>query len=452
MTTTKPRRLKLTATLAAASLAVAACGASGPSASTAPGASATAAASQGASQSAAAGAGITMQMWGRSVDQKVYEAIVDQWNSSHDNKIELTLIPPAEYIARVAAAAGGGQLPDLLDVDLIYMPDFIDQGLLQPITDKVNAYPKKSDLSPGHVQVSTSDDGQIYGVPFYVDASSLFWNKDLYKKAGLDPEKGPTTWAEVADHAKKIDALGGDVNGFYFAGGGAGPNAYTYLPQIWAAGGDVIDYTAHKATMTSDPIVREAFQYYSDLYKAGLMPESAKAEDGSTWLATFATGNIGIQPLGGGWGIRGVAEQNKDLDFGVTYLPGKQSGQTASFAGGDTIGVTTAAQDVNAAWEFIEWSLSDEVQLEIYAKNGAFTSRTDLASNQYSDADPRYVLNNEALKNGQTPRTLGYNEIFNDVNGPWLAAIRRAVFDGDVDGALTAGQDGIQAILDSHYR
>jgi multiple sugar transport system substrate-binding protein len=107
---------------------------------------------------------------------------------------------------------------------------------------------------------------------------------------------------------------------------------------------------------------------------------------------------------------------------------------------------------VNAAWEFIEWSLSDEVQLELYAKNGAFTSRTDLASNQYSDADPRYVLNNEALKNGGTPRTLGYNEIFNDVNGPWLAAIRRAVFDGDVDGALQAGQEGIQAILDSHYQ
>lgn len=449
MTGSKARRWTLAA--AAVALVLAACGSSTPPASTAPGASATGAASQAPSGSAGTGSGITMQMWGRSVDQKVYEAIVNEWNSTHDNQIELTLIPPAEYIARVAAAAGGGALPDLLDVDLIYMPDFIEQGLLQPITDKVNAYPKKADLSPGHVQVSTSDDGQIYGVPFYVDASSLFWNKDLYKKAGLDAEKGPTSWAEVTEHAKKIDALGGDVNGFYFAGGGAGPNAYTYLPQIWAAGGDVIDYTAHKATMATDPVVKEAFQYYADLYKAGLMPESAKAEDGTTWLGTFATGNIGIQPLGGGWGIRGVIEQNPDLDFGVTYLPGKSSGQTASFAGGDTIGVTTAAKDVNAAWEFIEWSLSDEVQLEIYAKNGAFTSRTDLVSNKYSDADPRYVLNNDALKNGQTPRTLGYNEIFNDVNGPWLAAIRKAVFDGDVDGALADGQAAIQAILDSHY-
>ncbi len=449
MSRTSPRRWTVAAVSLVAVLVFAACGAAAtPAPSSVPAASPTAA----ASPNATAAAGITMQMWGRSVDQKVYEAIVAEWNKTHPNKIELTLIPPAEYIARVAAAAGGGELPDLLDVDLIYMPDFIDQGLLQPITDKVNGYAHKADLSPGHVQVSTTNDGQIYGVPFYVDASSLFWNKDLYKQAGLDPEKPPTTWAEVAEHAKKIRALGGDTYGFYFAGGGAGPNAYTYLPQIWAAQGDVIDYIAHKATMTTDPTVKEAFQYYSDLWKAGVMPDSAKAEDGSTWLKTFATGKIGIQPLGGGWGIRGVIEQNPNLNFGVTYLPGKTSGQTSSFAGGDTIGVTKAAKSVDAAWEFIEWSLSDEVQLEIYAKNGAFTSRTDLASNKYSDADQRYVLNNQALKNGQTPRTLGYNEIFNDVNGPWLAAIRRAVFDGDVSGGLAAGQDAIQAILDSHYK
>ena len=114
--------------------------------------------------------------------------------------------------------------------------------------------------------------------------------------------------------------------------------------------------------------------------------------------------------------------------------------------------MTKAAKNLDAAWEFIEWSLSDDVQLEIYAKNGAFTSRTDLADNKYSNADPRYVLNNQALKQGATPRTLGYNEIFNDVNGPWLATIRKAVFDGDVDGAIAAGDKAIQAILDNHYK
>jgi multiple sugar transport system substrate-binding protein len=460
---TRPRTWTLGALTLVATMVAAACSSGTPTATPKPSGTTTATQPAAATGTPATGAtavssatpaagGTTLTMWGRNVDEKVYTAIKDKWNATHPNQIELTIIPANEYIARIAAAASGGGLPDLLDVDLIYMPDFIDQKLFQPITDKVNAYAHKADLSPGHVQVSTSDDGQIYGVPFYVDASSLFWNKDLYAKAGLDPEKGPTSWAEVMDHAKKIRALGGDTYGFYFAGNAAGPNAYTYLPQMWAAGGDVIDYTNHKATMSSSAQVKEALQYYQDLYKAGVMPESVKAEGGDTWLKTFASGKIGIQPLGGGWGIRGVAEQNPSMKFGVTYLPGKTSGQKASFAGGDTIAITKSAKDLDAAWEFIEWSLSDDVQLEIYAKNGAFTSRTDLADNKYSQADPRYVLNNQALKQGQTPRTLGYNEIFNDVNGPWLAAIRKAVFDGDVDGAVAAGDKAIQTILDTHYK
>jgi multiple sugar transport system substrate-binding protein len=395
---------------------------------------------------------ITMQMWGRNVDPVVYEALVAEWNATHANQIELTLIPSADYVARVAAAASGGELPDLLDVDLIYMPDFINQGLFQPITDQVNANPHKADLSPGHMAVSTTEDGQIYGVPFLVDASSLFWNKELYAQAGLDPEKGPTTWQEVIDHARAIRALGGDTYGFYFAGACPGCNAYTYLPQIWAAGGDVIDYATHTATMVSDPIVKEAFQYYKTMWDEGLVPEGAAAENGATWQTTFATGTIGIQPLGGGWGIRGVITNNPDLDFGVTALPGKEAGQSSSFAGGDVIAVTNSAQDVNAAWEFIEWTLTDEVQIEVYAKNGSFTSRTDLADNKYSSADPRYVVNNQALINGKTPVTLGYNEIFNDLNGPWIGSIQTGILGGDLDGGLQAGNDGIQAILDSYYQ
>ena len=395
---------------------------------------------------------ITMQMWGRNVDEVVYNALIEEWNASHANQIELTIIPSADYVARVAAAASAGELPDLLDVDLIYMPDFINQGLFQPITDQVNGYANKDALSPGHVAVSTTADGQIYGVPFYVDASSLFWNKDLYAAAGLDPEKGPTTWQQVMDDAAAIRALGGDTYGFYFAGACAGCNAYTYLPQIWAAGGDVIDYETHTATIGTDPVTREAFEYYKSMVDAGLVPEGAKAEDGSTWMSTFASGNIGIQPLGGGWGIRGVASQNPDMNFGVTALPGKEDGQTASFAGGDTIAVSSSAQSVDAAWEFIEWTLSDDVQVGIYAKNGAFTSRTDLANNEYAAADPRLVANNEVLVTGDTPNTLGYNEIFNDKNGPWIAAIQTGIFGGDLDGALSSANDSIQGILDQYYQ
>jgi multiple sugar transport system substrate-binding protein len=203
--------------------------------------------------------------------------------------------------------------------------------------------------------------------------------------------------------------------------------------------------------MADDPIVREAYEYYKTMWDEGLIPEGARAENGSTWIDTFASGKIGIQPLGGGWGISGVIAQNPDLNFGVTALPGKEAGQSASFAGGDTIGITHSAGDPDGAWEFIEWVLSEPVQVEIFAKNGAFTSRTDLADNEYAAADGRYVVNNQALASGNTPRTLGYNEIFNDPNGPWLGSIVSAILDGDMDGGLQSGNDAIQDILSQYY-
>jgi multiple sugar transport system substrate-binding protein len=396
--------------------------------------------------------GEAMQMWGRDIDQVLYDALIDTWNAENpDSPIELTIIPRDEYVAKVAAAAAGGALPDLLGIDLIFMPDFINQGLLQPITEQVNGLEHKDAVSPGHIAVSTTDDGEIYAVPFMIDASSLFWNKELFEQAGLDPEKGPETWEEVLEAARAVNALGDDIYGFYFAGACGGCNAYTFLPQIWAAGGDVIDYENHEATLADDPIVREAYEYYKTMWDEGLVPESARAETASTWFTGFAAGEIGILPLGGGWGISSVKAANPDLDFGVTALPGKEAGQTASFAGGDVIALTNDAKDVDAAWAFIEWLLSDEVQLEIYAKNGAFTTRTDLADNEYAAEDMRYVVNNQALATGDTPRTLGYNEIFNDPNGPWQSSIVTAVFDGDLDGGLQSGDDGIQDILDQNY-
>ena len=230
-------------------------------------------------------------------------------------------------------------------------------------------------------------------------------------------------------------------------------NAYTYLPQIWAAGGDVIDYTTHQATMVSDPVVKEAFQYYKTMWDEGLMPEGAKAEDGSTWQTTFATGNIGIQPLGGGWGIRGVIENNPDLNFGVTALPGKEAGQCSSFAGGDTIAVSSSAQNVDAAWEFIEWTLSDDVQTEIYAKNGAFTSRTDLADNKYADGRPaRWWSTTRRSPTARRRARWATTRSSTTRTGRGSRPSRRGIFGGDLDGALQAGNDGIQSILDSHYQ
>ena len=106
-----------------------------------------------------------------------------------------------------------GDVPDILSIDLIFMPDFMKAGFMTDITDKMKGDPNIGRVSPSHIKLATYKD-RLYGVPGTPDVSVLLWNKDLFRKAGLDPEKGPTTMQEVYDDAKKIRALGPDIYGY----------------------------------------------------------------------------------------------------------------------------------------------------------------------------------------------------------------------------------------------
>ena len=126
-------------------------------------------------------------------------------------------------------------------------------------------------LSPSHVRLARYE-GDLYGLPFTAEGSILLYNKNLFEQAGLDPDSPPTTWEELYDAAVAIDALGDDIYGYYFAGSCAGCNAFTYLPLIWASGGDVLNEDGTESTVAVDPTVRAALEFYKQMWDEGLIP------------------------------------------------------------------------------------------------------------------------------------------------------------------------------------
>jgi multiple sugar transport system substrate-binding protein len=89
-----------------------------------------------------------------------------------------------------------------MGLDLIYGPQFTSADQLQPITGMIDeAY--LATASQGHIDVATWED-ELYGVPLYADVSALFWNKDLFQAAGLDPETPPTNLTELHDMAAAL--------------------------------------------------------------------------------------------------------------------------------------------------------------------------------------------------------------------------------------------------------
>lgn len=388
---------------------------------------------------------VTLTMWSRDSNQDFLRELVDMWNSTHPNQIELTIIPAADFVTRVGVASAGGEAPDLLPIDLIYVPAFARAGNLAEIGEFIDGLDYADQLSPSHIHLGEYDGGR-YAVPFAAEGSVLLYNKGLFEQAGLDPEAPPTTWQEIYDAAVAIRALGDDIYGYYFSGACAGCNAFTYLPLIWASGGDVLSEDGLSATVDS-PEVRAALEFYKQMWDEGLIPPSAQADTGTDFLNAFLSGKIGMAGSGA-FSIAVLKNDHPEIDFGLTFLPG-QDGGTSSFAGGDSIAITSSSQYVAESFEFIEWVLSEEIQLEMFAARGQLPLRADLIDNEYSQQDPRLITNAEAMNLGQTPYSFVYNQLFNDANGPWLSMIQTAIFQGDVDGAIATAQQGFTDILES---
>ncbi|MGO4757520.1 extracellular solute-binding protein, partial [Streptomyces sp. 2MCAF27] len=181
--------------------------------------------------------GTKLTMWTRAATRPQSEALVKAYNASHKNKIELTVIPTDDYQAKVGAAAGSRDLPDLFASDVVFVPNYTSSGLFADLTGRIDALPYAKNLAQSHIKAGTYE-GKKYVVPHTLDLSVLFYNKELYRRAKLDPEKPPTSLSDWDRQARAVDALGGDVNGTFFGGNCGGCGVFTWWPSIWAAGED----------------------------------------------------------------------------------------------------------------------------------------------------------------------------------------------------------------------
>jgi multiple sugar transport system substrate-binding protein len=375
----------------------------------------------------------TLSLWARASSSTAAQHMVDLWNASHDDKIELTTIPDNQMVTKLATSVQSGDVPDLISFDLIFMPDFMKAGFLTDLTETLGADPNQAKVAQAFQDLA-SYEGKLYGTGFTPDVSVLLYNKDLFTAAGLDPEQPPTTLAEIQEYATKIHESNPEVAGYYFSGSCGGCNIFTQAPMMWGSGATLLP-TGPDAPVLEGPGVVEVLTMLKEMWEAGVIPESAEGDTGANFMATFETGTVGMQGSGG-FAISSLKANHPEINFGIAPLPGVEEGQKSSFVGGDVIAIPAGAKNLELATEFVTWQLTDEAQLEGLAKNLILPVRTDLADNQYFQEDPRYVTTAEAVGIGQTPYAFHFNDMVNADQSPWLTMLQTAVFDGDVEGAI----------------
>lgn len=423
---------------AGAMLALAACSNSGNGGNT----GSTSGPSPSASAAASAGTdgtddGTKLTLWTRAPLEKQAKLLVAAYNASHKNQVDLTVVPNDDYVAKVGAAAGSKGLPDLFAADIVYVPNWVQQGLFQDLTANINALPYKDAINKGHLSAGTQD-GKEHVLPFVLDLSMLFWNKSLFTEAGLDPNKAPATLDEYAADAKKIQAL--NKPGVYGTATGlncGGCLVFTWFPGIWASGKEVMNPDGTQSLLNSDT-AKKVYSTWKDLWAAGAVLPSSKDEAGPTWTAGFTQGKVGLMFY------PATLLSSTPFDAGVAGIPGVDGG-ASTFVGGDGIGISKDSTKSAQAWNFLAWMMSEDAQVNVLAKDNDVVSRSDLANNKYAAADPRLVTINQVAGKGETPVALHFQEAFNATNSPWLTTVRNAVLgDGTT---VDKDNDQITAVL-----
>ena len=241
--------------------------------------------------------------------------------------------------------------------------------------------------------------GHTYGVPHDIDLAALFYNKDLFIRAGLDGDRPPANLRELHEFAAKLNGLGGGVHGFNF--GGACPDCMfaTAWPMIWASGSKVLNDDGTAALLNS-PDATRVFEFYRPDVRRRPGPPCAKNESGPSWTQAFSEGLVGIQPMGA-TALRNIEEASQ-LQVGVAAIPGLEAASRRSSA------VTCSASAPTARTPTRRGTSSpgrcrSRRRSTSWRRTSNVTVRSDLDGNVYAQQDPRLVTFTQLARKGQTP-------------------------------------------------
>ncbi|WP_191566156.1 ABC transporter substrate-binding protein [Metabacillus idriensis] len=308
---------------------------------------------------------IQLTFWrngGTNLENKAYKEIISAFESAHpDIKINMVSVPYGDYELRLRTEIAAGNQPDVMSIDSPNLALYAESGWLLSIDSYMRSEGNLEDIPSATLEGLIYED-EIYLSPIVESGVALFYNKHLFKKAGLpfpseDPDN-PMTWDEVLEIAKKINNPSENVFGIDPAQGfsdGESP-AYFKIPLLWQFGADVLspDATTADGYLNSNEAL-EALQFYQDLYQKHKVAAVELPPD------PFITGKLAMTVMGS-WSLadfeKNVPEFKFGEDFGIAPLP-KDKNQVVP-NGGWSLGISQKSKYPDEAWEFIQYATSYE--------------------------------------------------------------------------------------------
>jgi sn-glycerol 3-phosphate transport system substrate-binding protein len=327
-----------------------------------------------------------------------------------------------DTITKVLTAVKGGNAPQLSVILAVDMFTLIEEDAIVPFEDLITTDAEKQWLNsfyPAFMENSTTG-GKTYGVPFQRSTPVLYWNKDAFKEAGLDPEVPPATWDEMVAFGKKLTKK--DDQGNVTQWGVRIPSSgFPYwLFQGFTTQNDVFLMNSDgNEVYFDDPKVIEALQFFVDLSTKHKVMAPGIIEWGATPKAFFerecammwtTTGNL--------TNVR----TNAPFPFGVAMLPANKRRGAPTGGGNFYVFKDSTDEQKKASLEFIKWITAPEQAAKWTIATGYVAPRPDAwetpAMKEYTKDFPPALVARDQLEFATAELSTYQNQrittIFND--------------------------------------
>jgi sn-glycerol 3-phosphate transport system substrate-binding protein len=265
-----------------------------------------------------------------------------------------------DTIAKTLTALKGGEPPHFAVILSTDMYTLIDEEAVVAYDDLVKTDADKAWLKsffPGFMENSQTG-GKTWGIPFQRSTIVLYWNKELFKEAGLDPNKPPANWGELLDHAKKLtkkDAAG-NVTQWGIQVPSSGFPYWLFQGFTTQNDARLMNATGTE-TYFDNPRVIEALQYWVDLSRKHQVHPPGIVEWGTT-PKDFFEKKIAMM-----WTTTGNltnVRNNAKFEFGVAMLPANKRRGTPTGGGNFYVFKKSTPQEREAVVKFAKWATQPE--------------------------------------------------------------------------------------------
>jgi multiple sugar transport system substrate-binding protein len=348
--------------------------------------------------------------------------------------IEPTRYAYNDFKPALLTALAGGEAPDTARLDIAWVPEFADQGVLMQLDGAMPGFDDvKAKVFPGPLSTNFWK-GHYYGLPQNTNTQVLLWNKADFEAAGLSA--APKTLAEFAEVACKLskgeEQYGYALGGTYF---------WAPAPIFYAMGGKVVDENITTASgYVNGPESVAAFTMLTDLYNQGCV--SPNLLGGGIGTADGHATGLYAMIIDGPWMVDIYKGTYPDFAVNFVPIPTGSNGATSSVVGGEDLVIFSATQNAEAAMKWAAFLLSEDAQ-KMMASVGVMPTLAGLAGDP---AMPEYfAVFMEQLKTAQARVP---HPKWGDMDGAINNAFQRMLRgEQDVQAALDQAAEEINALL-----